>query len=127
VKNKVLRQKLAFATLTPVFVPGFIFYTSIHGYFDKVFILFTIFCAGLYLFIKYYKFFVKSEGFIKRLAWAFILVNTSMGVVTFAPESNNAFAGAALFLYLPSMIISINILINSKAAHNVAMQCKKCL
>jgi hypothetical protein len=125
VKNKTLRQKLAFASLVPVMVPGFIFYTLVHGYYEKVFMFLIVLCAGLYFFIQYYKFFAKSAGFIKRLIWAFVLVNASMVVVSFAPEANNAFAGAALFLYLPSMIISINMLINSKAAHNVAMHCKK--
>ncbi len=123
--NKMLRQKLAFASLSPVMVPGFIFYTSVHGYYEKVFVFSLILIAGIYLFNKYYKFFVKVDGFIKRFIWSFVLVNTSMVIMTFAPEAKNAFAGAALFLYTPSMIIAINMLTGSKVAHKVAMYCKK--
>jgi hypothetical protein len=125
VTNKVLRQKLAFASLSPVLVPGFIFYTTIHGYYEKVFVFSLILLAGVYLFNKYYKFFVKADGFIKRFIWSFVLVNTSMVIVTFAPEAKNALAGAVLFLYFPSMFISINMLTGSKVAHKVAMYCKK--
>jgi len=125
VANKVLRQKLAFASLAPVMVPGFIFYTFVHGYYEKVFVFSLVLLAGAFFFNKYFKFFVKSEGFIKRLIWSFILVNVSMVIMTFAPEAKNAFAGAALFLYMPSMFISISMLTGSKAAHKVAMYCKK--
>lgn len=123
--NKKLRQKLAFASLSPVMVPGFIFYTFVNGYYGKVFVFILILLAGIYFFHKYYKFFVKADGFIKRIIWSFVLVNTSMVILTFAPEAKNAFAGAALFLYLPSMLISINMLTGSKVAHKVSMYCKR--
>ena len=124
-KNKMLRQKLAFASLSPVLVPGFIFYTLVHGYYEKVFIFSLILLPGIHLFNKYYKFFVKTDGFIKRFIWSFVLVNTSMVIMTFAPQAQNAFAGAVLFLYTPSMIIAVNMLTASKVAHKVAMHCKK--
>lgn len=123
--NKVLRQKLAFASLAPVMIPGFIFYTFVHGDYEKVFVFSIFLLVGLFFFHKYFKFFVKSDGFIKRLILSFLLVNASMVIMTFAPEAKNAFAGAALFLYMPSMFISISMLTGSKAAHKVAMYCKK--
>lgn len=123
--NKMLRQTLAFASLSPIMVPGFIFYTAVHGYYEKVFVFSVILIAGIHFFNKYFKFFVKADGFIKRFIWSFVLVNTSMVIMTFAPEAKNAFAGAALFLYTPSMIIAINMLTGSEAAHKVAMYCKK--
>lgn len=48
-----------------------------------------------------------------------------MVIMTFAPEAKNAFAGAALFLYMPSMFISIRMLTMSKAAHKAVMYCKR--
>ncbi|KID56344.1 hypothetical protein JF50_19085 [Pseudoalteromonas luteoviolacea] len=123
--NKILRQKLAFASLSPVMIPGLIFYTSVHGYYDKAFVFSLIFLSGSYLFIQYYKFFVKADGFIKRIVLSFFLVNTSMVIMTFAPEAKNGFAGAALFLYMPSMFISIRMLTVSKAAHKAVMYCKR--
>ena len=124
-KNKTLRSQLAMASFTPVLVPGLIFYSIIYGYGGKAFILILVLAYGLFLFRKYSKFFFKTKGFAKRFVWSILLVNFSMVVLTFAPEANNAFAGAALFLFLPSLILSANLLSGNKISHRVAMHCKK--
>ncbi|MBB6543893.1 hypothetical protein HNQ55_002417 [Thalassotalea piscium] len=45
--------------------------------------------------------------------------------MTFAPEAKNVFAGAALFLFTPSMIFAVNTLTSSKPARRVVMYSKR--
>jgi hypothetical protein len=47
--------------------------------------------------------------------------------LSFSPETNNAFAGAGLFLVLPSIFISASMLTSSKAARRVVMFSKRTL
>jgi hypothetical protein len=125
VNNKKLRHKLALACLVPVMTPGFIFYTLVHGSYAKSIVISIALIIGLYLFKSNYHTFKKSEGFLKRFTWSVVLVNVSCVIMTFAPEAKNAFAGAALFLFAPSMIFAVNTLTSSKPARRVVMYSKK--
>ena len=109
----------------PVILPGFVFYTLVHGNYEKAAVLSLVLIIALFHFYKLLNIFVKAKGFIKRFIWSFILVNASMVISSYAPEAKNAFAGAVLFLFVPSMLIANSMLTNSKPAHRVVMLCKK--
>ena len=123
--NKNLRHKLALASLVPVMAPGALFYTLVHGFYAKSIVILIVLLIGLYLFKSSYHVFKKSEGFLKRFTWSVVLVNVSCVIMTFAPEAKNAFAGAALFLFTPSMVFAVNTLTSSKPARRVVMYSKK--
>lgn len=124
-RNKLLRQKIAFASMAPVLLPGMIFYALVHGYYAKAVVGVFALIFGVFSFVKFYKCFERARGFFKSFTLCFVLMNVSLVVLTFAPEANNAFAGAVLFLFLPSLILSVNLLVGNKITSTVAMFSKK--
>mgnify|MGYP001196633314 CR=1 FL=1 len=66
-----------------------------------------------------YSIFKSVRGFLKRVIISTLLVCGSLCVAAISPEAKNTFAGAILFLFVPSMFISTYLLYKSKPALNI--------
>jgi len=116
---KLLDYKLTFTLSILMMYPGTAFYLYLHGSFDKLFILTVVALIGAFLFYQSYSIFNSVEGFIKRMIISTFLVSGSLYITTITPEAENAFAGAILFLFVPSIFISNYLLYKSKPALEV--------
>jgi len=99
--------------------PGVAVYLFLHNSFEKLFIFTVIALIGVFFFYQSYSIFISVQGFLKRVIISTLLVNGSLYIAAISPESKNAFAGAILFLFIPSMFISNYLLYKSKPALKV--------
>ena len=117
--SKFLDYKLTF-TLSILFMyPGIAVYLFLHNNFEKLFVFTVAAFIGVFFFYQSYSIFKSVRGFIKRVIISTILVSGSLYVAAISPEAKNAFAGAILFLFIPSMFISTYLLYKSKPALKV--------
>ena len=96
--------------------PGIAVYLFLHNNFEKLFVFTVAAFIGVFFFYQSYSIFKSVRGFIKRVIISTILVSGSLYVAAISPEAKNAFAGAILFLFIPSMFISTYLLYKSKPA-----------
>lgn len=122
--NRAFERSYILITFIPVLMPGFILYCLIQGNIDKALILLSIFCFSLFCYSRSSKIIRTVEGFISRMVWCSILLSVTLVIVAISPEAKNAFAGAVLFLYVPSLIISIFVLNRSRPAKELKEKLK---
>lgn len=122
--NRAFERNYILITFIPVLMPGFILYCLIQGNIDKALILLSIFCFSLYCYSRSSKIIRTVEGFISRMVWCCILLSVTLVIVAISPEAKNAFAGAVLFLYVPSLLISIFVLNRSRPAKELKEKLK---
>lgn len=122
--NRAFERNYILITFIPVFMPGFILYCLVQGNIDKALILLSIFCFSLYCYSRSSKIIRTVEGFISRMVWCCILLSVTLVIVVISPEAKNAFAGAVLFLYVPSLLISIFVLNRSRPAKELKEKLK---
>lgn len=117
--SKLLDYKLTF-TLSILFIyPGVAIYLFLHNGFEKLFIFTVAALIGIYFFYQNYSIFKSVQGFLKRLTISTFLVSGSLCVAAISSEAKNAFAGAILFMFVPSVFISNYLLHKSKPALKV--------
>ena len=117
--SKLLDYKLTF-TLSILFMyPGVAVYLFLHNGFEKLFVFTIAVLIGVFFFYQSYSIFKSVQGFLKRLTVSTFLVSGSLCVAAISPEAKNAFAGAILFMFVPSIFISNYLLYKSKPALKV--------
>ena len=123
--SKLLDYKLTF-TLSILFMyPGVAVYLYFHNSFEKLFIFTVLALVGVFFFYQSYSIFKRVQGFLKRVIISTLLVSGSMCIAAISPEAKNAFAGAVLFLVVPSVFISSYLLHKSKSALKVKVLYKR--
>jgi hypothetical protein len=99
--------------------PGVAVFLFLHNNYEKLFIFTIAALVGVFLFYQSYSIFKSVQGFLKRLAISTFLVSGSLCVAAISPEAKNAFAGAILFLFIPSLAVATYLLYKSKPALKV--------
>ena len=99
--------------------PGIAVYLFLHNNFEKLFVFTIAALIGMFFFYQSYSIFKSVQGFLNRVVISTLLVSGSWCIAAISPEANNAFAGAILFLFVPSMFISSYLLYKSKPALKV--------
>jgi hypothetical protein len=99
--------------------PGVAVYLFLHNSFEKLFIFTVAVLIGVFFFYQSYSIFKSVKGFLKRLIISTFLVSGSLCIAAISPEAKNAFAGAILFLFVPSVFVSNYLLHKSKPALKV--------
>ena len=113
-------KELAIIVFFPVMYPFSIYSAYIHHSMSLFILSTSIVLFGLYFFIKHYRtIFGAVEGFIKRVVISFILFNTSSIWMLSVPDGSESFAAIFLYVFLPSFMISMFLLIKSKPASQV--------
>ena len=105
--------------------PGVAVYLYFHNSFEKLFIFTVLALVGVFFFYQSYSIFKRVQGFLKRVIISTLLVSGSMCIAAISPEAKNAFAGAVLFLVVPSVFISSYLLHKSKSALKVKVLYKR--
>ena len=117
--SNLLDYKLTFMFTILIMYPGLAFALFLHDSFGKLLVFSVVALIGLFLFYKDYSIFNDVKGFFKRLVISIILVSGSYSIASISPEAKNAFAGAILFLFIPSLFVSNYLLYKSKPALKV--------
>ncbi|MBA6357954.1 MULTISPECIES: hypothetical protein [unclassified Colwellia] len=117
--SKLLDYKLTFTLSILMMYPGVAFLLVSNQRIEKLLVFTLAVLIGGFLFYQSYNIFKSVQGFLKRFFISTFLVSGSLCIVAITPEAKNASAGAFLFLFIPSLFISIYLLYKSKPALKV--------
>ncbi len=112
-------KELGFITIMPLMYPYLAF-----GMLRKDILAFALVTSvavvGFFFFIKLYKgLFRQVRGYMKRFTIASILINTSGILMLSVKDGSEAFAAIFVFLFLPSVLISLYLIFGNKPAKKV--------
>ena len=117
--SKLLDYKLTFTLSILMMYPGVAFLLVTNNKFEKLLVFTVAVLIGGFLFYQSYNIFKSVQGFLKRFFISTFMVSGTLCLAAITPEAKNASAGVLLFLFTPSLFISIYLLHKSKPALKV--------